>query len=126
MSTPLVFKTLQLSQCSERRADDLLRVFQEEGVIEAARQQLLINDLEAPAFSLMSKLRELKQDIASLRQSEDTYRIVGEMMSGSGTTVYALSEGDDATWSTTITNKYPDVAYYRCSLLQRTSGGWYE
>ncbi|KAI0557679.1 GHMP kinase [Gracilaria domingensis] len=58
LSTTEVFKSLDMSECSEKNPRELLRKM-EKGVIFAD----FVNDLEIPSFRLMPKLKELKEDL---------------------------------------------------------------
>lgn len=81
LSTAAVFKALNLSACSRTIPESVLDCFTERGVLEAARDGRLINDLEAPAFQVNPELLKMKDCIAKY---ESLGAIAGVMMSGSG------------------------------------------
>ena len=86
LSTPAVFKALDLDSRSAEAPEALLAGFVEGGVAGGR----LVNDLEPPAFACLPSLRDLK---AALLEEHGFERA---MMSGSGTSIFALGEPGDA------------------------------
>jgi len=68
LSTPAVYKALNLSECSKKDPEELL-----EGFLN--KKPVFLNDLERPAFKLMPSLEAIKQKH-------------GAIMSGSGTAFF--------------------------------------
>mmetsp|Transcript_3675 Transcript_3675/g.5031 ORF Transcript_3675/g.5031 Transcript_3675/m.5031 type:complete len:356 (+) Transcript_3675:73-1140(+) len=124
LSTALVFKALDLNKCSTVVPESILHCFETDGALKAAANDRLINDLEAPAFSI-SALQQLKSEIAM----HDT-AISGVMMSGSGTSVYALRSKSNPTVFPfdEIAAKFPGLRHYQCSFVGRTNDltSWYQ
>ena len=89
LSTPQVYQALDLNQLTGKTPpDELLRSIQENGPFLTP----LVNDLEEAAFRLVPGLRDLKELIES-------YGFKRVLMSGSGTSFFALGYpyGPDAT-----------------------------
>ena len=83
----MVFKNLDLEACeAQTDPEKLLRMWTNTSPTEAAVRGGLVNDLEPPAF-LCSSLEKLKGDIAACEVFRDAV-----MMSGSGTSIYAITE----------------------------------
>ena len=79
MSTPLVFKTLNLPEALQGpNPNNLLSSFQTKGALIAAKNGYLFNDLQPPAFSLQPKLKSIRDELSKLNGC------YGAMMSGSG------------------------------------------
>ena len=85
LSTALVFKALQLDACSSVEPSKLLDAFQGTGALSAAQAAFLVNDLEKPAFVCNPNLLSLKDKIVA-----EISGASGVMMSGSGTSIYAV------------------------------------
>ncbi|CEM18295.1 unnamed protein product [Vitrella brassicaformis CCMP3155] len=88
LSTALVYRSLDLSALHPSSPSSLLSLFQSGGVMAAADQGALVNDLEPPAFANYGELRELKGDL------EGVFGAGRVMMSGSGTAVFGLDDRD--------------------------------
>ena len=99
-----------------------------------------MNDLEAPAFECAPQLLALKQDIASLLVRGDPGG-GGVMMSGSGTSVYALlrraqaDKGKDEGLSSgraqglaAVLEKHPSVRHFKCDFISKVDDvrEWYQ
>lgn len=108
LSTPLVFKALDLAATSSLSPIELLRGFQCQ-----PPQLRLINDLEAPAFALCPLLSLLKDRLV---QCEG---VLGAMMSGSGTSVFALTASETSLPVDQILAAVPGTQYFRASYLNR-------
>ncbi len=148
LSTALVFKTLNLSKLSSAVPDNILKTYTTQGALEGtglenntylllnlltylfaiagAKAGYLINDLEPPAFQCQPQLEKLKETIKSLGNGN----IAGVMMSGSGTSVYALET--DATSNPLpvdrVLNLFPTVRHYKCKFISKKDDvySWYE
>mmetsp|Transcript_26616 Transcript_26616/g.58452 ORF Transcript_26616/g.58452 Transcript_26616/m.58452 type:complete len:408 (+) Transcript_26616:57-1280(+) len=81
LSTPKVFKALDISAVSPLDPEDLLQKFQTEGVAHKD----FVNDLEPPAFEVCPELGELKDFL-----SDPKWGFQAVMMSGSGTTIFGI------------------------------------
>lgn len=137
LSTALVCKTLQLDSCSPVVPDSLLDCFVTKGALQSATDGRLVNDLEKPAFTCNPYLESLKNDITK----ELNNIAVGVMMSGSGTSIYALvakeqSNNDDVSKKdklseeaiNNILQKYPTVKHFKCDFMNKSDDlkCWYE
>jgi 4-diphosphocytidyl-2-C-methyl-D-erythritol kinase len=100
LSTPSVFKALNVSQLPENDPQSSLESW-------ARGQPICFNDLEYPAFRLMPALQTLKQ---TLRQSFETV-----LMSGSGTSFFCLGNGQCP----------PRYNVYSARFVNRLPGCWY-
>jgi 4-diphosphocytidyl-2-C-methyl-D-erythritol kinase len=126
LSTPSVFKALDLNACSKEAAESILASFTAVGAVKAALEGKMINDLEAPAFSCLPDLLALKQEIEACTRSVG---IAGVMMSGSGTSVYSLRTPSEVQYPTaTIISKFPLMKHFPCEFLNRKNDvySWYE
>jgi 4-diphosphocytidyl-2C-methyl-D-erythritol kinase len=132
LSTGSVFNALNLAQCSKVSPESLLERFTEDGPLKASAQGCLINDLEDPAFECDKTLDTIKKFfVASAKES-----ITGSMMSGSGTSLYALGNGVrdrdqeffDEFDPSMVLMSVPGLRYYRASFLNKpdTVEDWYE
>ena len=124
LSTALVFKTLDLNALSPIIPESLLDCFESNGAIKAAEDGRLVNDLEPPAFKCQPNLLTLKSAIQSLGSS-----IKGVMMSGSGTSVYAITSTDSSKLPVDkIKSLFPTIRYYDCSFLNKNDDvkSWYD
>ena len=124
---------LDLDYCMTQGApDNLLELWSGSAPIDAASGGGLINDLEAPAFQCSPALRKLKKDIMAEGIFDDAV-----MMSGSGTSIYALSNyvesnaASEATISQTVESilkAHPGTQYFDCRFLTKPDDVsiWYE
>lgn len=86
LSTPSVFKALDLDALSKEDPLHLLSKFQEATPdVASASRDIYVNDLEPPAFSLVPELGALKEELLG-------YGFPHVLMSGSGTSVVAIGE----------------------------------
>jgi len=88
LSTPEVFRALDYSKLSATDPEELLGRFREEGVMTGWENY--VNDLEAPAFSVMPALADLKEELVAAGFDR-------VLMSGSGSSIFCIgkpSEGD--------------------------------
>ena len=129
LSTALVFKALQLDSCSSIESLSLLEGFQSQGALEAAGSGLLINDLEPPAFTCSPALRSLREEIATEMDTAS-----GVMMSGSGTSIYALVRSDQGTPVESVApavekilEAFPTVLHFECEFVNKKNDihTWY-
>lgn len=128
LSTALVFKALQLDACSSVVSNDLLSAFEVQGALKAAENGFLVNDLEKPAFICSPDLLALREKISSAMPSGTS----GVMMSGSGTSIYALVRSDilpDSvkTAVASVLDAYPTVQHFECEFLNKKddTSTWY-
>jgi len=128
LSTGTVFQALDLARCSPLPPLHLLDSFQTKGALGAAQQGALVNDLEAPAFQCAPLLAQLK---SRLLQGE-AGAVSGVMMSGSGTSVYALRDSrlSPPLDVAAILSHFPpsSLQHFQCHLLGRSDdlASWYE
>lgn len=119
LSTPKVFKALDLDGLSKVEPEDLLSAFQTKGV----DHDLWVNDLEPPAFEVCPELGELK---AFLAGADFGFQAV--LMSGSGTTIYCLGEpkGGQAQFEEAVKSKFDIELIQRTHLMSRPNPTtWY-
>ena len=99
-STPDIFRTLGLKPGDELAGDEprgMLEAFQAD-----AQAAPYVNDLEPPAFSLRPELAELRDALRG-------YGFANVMMSGSGSTVFAIGEpaAEQAdTWQADVAERF--------------------
>lgn len=117
LSTPKVFKALDLSSLSPVDPDELLRTFRERGVDHSE----WINDLEKPAFTVEPELGKLKAFLGG-------FGFQAVLMSGSGTTVYCLGEpqGGAEAFESATREKFDIEGIWRSELRRRSGPDeWY-
>lgn len=117
LSTPSVFKALDLSSRSTVDPKELLRIFQEKGVAHST----WVNDLEQPAFEVCPELGELKAFLVQ-------FGFQGVLMSGSGTTVYCIGEpsGGHVAFEEATRSRFDIEGVWRSSFVRRADGEWYK
>lgn len=127
LSTKLVFQTLNIkTMCSQTDPLKLLHLFKQLGPLNAAVEGGLTNDLELPAFECSPKLGQLKKEIIEMTSSERV------MMSGSGTSMYALSDSKVNSLPTekidAFKSKHKDLKYFECTCISKenTVTSWYD
>lgn len=106
LSTPQVFRCLDLQKLSPRNPDLLL-----EKITHHFFENNLINDLEEPAFRLEPKLQELKNKLLN-----SGYKNV--LMSGSGTAFFCLGNEGKIT-------KTEALFIAKTTPVNRINGVWY-
>jgi 4-diphosphocytidyl-2-C-methyl-D-erythritol kinase len=106
LSTPLIFRCLDLSSLDKRSPDELLRSFSSE------RPQFT-NDLEIPAFLKLPKLADLKSKLLA-----SGFEHV--QMTGSGTAFFCFGGHGEFPSDLSI------LKFYSTSFLNREKGKWYE
>lgn len=119
LSTPKVFKVLNLSATNQIDPQALLDDFRTKGI----DHQSWVNDLESPAFEVSPELGLLKEFISS-----DAFGFRSVLMSGSGTTIYALGEptGGSEAFETSVRARFPIEGIWRTHFIHRKSGEeWY-
>lgn len=113
LSTPEIFKALDLSRRSTADPKDLLSGLAARG----AEQALCVNDLEQPAFDRLPALAELKDRL----QKEGSFQSV--FMTGSGSTIVGV--GSDAAPAFLQGPEYRDLFVTPARLIVRQPGEWY-
>lgn len=103
LSTPEIYKSLNLNTCSSLVPEELCNKFYE-------GDYHLINDLEAPAFE---KLPRLKQILELLKGQGFSHRA----MSGSGSSLFCFGEYSP--------QAIPKSTLYKSSFLYRAADSWY-
>lgn len=124
LSTGLVFKNLDLDACTTQGPPgELLNVWTSSSCSEAAAQGGLVNDLEPPAFLCSPTLLALKRDIESCEAFKGAV-----MMSGSGTSIYALTKKASPGSAeaervkegvASVRAKHGSVRYFDCSFVAK-------
>ena len=121
LSTGKVFGALDLENVNPIQPRDLLSLWKT-NPLDAATEGGLVNDLEPPAFFCEPSLLRLKRAI------EDCSNVRGVMMSGSGTSVYALTAADEPIDGvSSLLKAFPNVRYFECDFVNKGSGvdDWY-
>ena len=114
LSTPEIFKALDLNRRSTADPRELLARLATEGAV----QELCVNDLEQPAFDRLPALEELK------RRIKDTGKFTCVFMTGSGSTIVGV--GDDQAPEFLTGSEYHDLFISPARLIVRKPGEWYE
>lgn len=114
LSTPEIFKALDLNRRSTADPRDLLARLATEG----AAQELCVNDLEQPAFDRLPALAELKARL------QDTGAFTSVFMTGSGSTIVGV--GNDQAPEFLSGTEYHDLFISPARLIVRKTGEWYE
>lgn len=121
LSTPKVFKALDLDTLSTVDPHELLTTFQEHGTSHTC----WVNDLERPAFEVCPELGELKTFLAG-----EEWGFKAVMMSGSGTTIFCLGDprgGKEALEAAARDRGFDLEGIWRASFLRKTSAdAWYD
>lgn len=100
LSTPAVYGALGLKpdeSLAGAEPDDLLRQFQSD-----VASATYVNDLEAPAYAVMPRLQELRDQLRS-------YGFAAVMMSGSGSTIFCVGQPSaeaTAVWQEEVRREY--------------------
>jgi 4-diphosphocytidyl-2-C-methyl-D-erythritol kinase len=138
LSTKLVFQNLDIkTMCSNSNPLELRDLFMKLGPMKAASLGGLENDLEPPAFKCSPDLEKLKSSISQLFVKEpclDEGCGIGEMvmMSGSGTSIYALSDSDSSDSKRVeidkLISRHIGLKYHKCSFVNKINDvySWYE
>jgi 4-diphosphocytidyl-2-C-methyl-D-erythritol kinase len=131
LSTGKVFSCLDLEACRRQmEPETLLQLWTDSIATEAAAKGGLVNDLESPAFECSPSLQSLRDTIAACPPFRGAV-----MMSGSGTSIYALTRRDNDEDEENIRRAvrrvqaaHPSVRYFDCSFLEKEdqASAWYE
>lgn len=123
LSTPAVFRALDLDS---RSTADPLELSAGLKKAKKGTQELCVNDLEPPAFSIMPELKEVKERLAKEKGVDASF------MTGSGSTVVALFNGNDEKSKVSAPSWLSEEAQYEgwfvspARLIARKEGEWYE
>ena len=114
LSTPQIFKALDLDGLSKEDPLGLMERIKAEG----CKDEICVNDLEAPAFGELPELLELKNKL----KAEGDEGVVSVFMSGSGSTIVQV--GSD----TVPEFVEEDAELFRSPtrLITRKKGEWYQ
>jgi 4-diphosphocytidyl-2-C-methyl-D-erythritol kinase len=112
-STPAIFKALDLDGRSKADPLELLKRIGVDGCSET----VCINDLEAPAFTVLPELAELKERLKAATADKKTV----VFMSGSGSTIVIVGDDDVPAFVAR------DDALFKAPtrLITRKPGEWY-
>jgi 4-diphosphocytidyl-2-C-methyl-D-erythritol kinase len=113
LSTPSIFKALDLNARSKVDPLDLLKSLNEDGSTYANA----INDLEKPAFSKLPELGALKQKLIEGTNKDE----VVVFMSGSGSTIVLLGTDEAPKFA----QDDADLFKARARLISRKKGEWF-
>lgn len=117
LSTPTVFRSLDLSRRSTADPQELLEAMHTHGALS---QSLVVNDLEQPAFDNLPELARLKQRL----QLESSGAFSAVFMTGSGSTIVGV--GSDSPPPFLKEPEYKDLFVTSARLITRTADGWYQ
>ena len=113
LSTPLVFKALDLSRRESvgrgLKGEDVEIAFEGCECVDVDRKYY-VNDLQSPAFELKPELEDL------YNQLRGRYKVC--MMSGSGTSVFTIGEDGGE-------GEIKGAKCYETRFVNRVAGGWY-
>ena len=114
LSTPAIFKALDLDGRSTEDPLDLLERIKSEG----CKDDICVNDLEAPAFGKLPELLKLKERL----RGAGTKGVSSVFMSGSGSTIVQVGSDDVPEFVR------EDAALFRspARLITRKRGEWYK
>lgn len=118
LSTPAVFKALDYDKLSDLDADKTLLPKFLDG-IDDVPDSYFINDLEAPAFSCVPQLKELKDELLKVKGFDHV------LMSGSGTSIFCLGKPADETRFLETFGKRPGLRVVQSEFISRPEGSWY-
>ena len=113
LSTPAIFKALDLNRRSSREPLDILQQLQQAGRITA---DVCVNDLEQPAFDVLPELRQLKQRLA------DSGQFSAVFMTGSGSTIVCVGSSEVPEFVQQDSTLFAAPA----RLMTRERGQWYQ
>jgi len=116
LSTPQIFKALDLDRRSTADPLELLKGLADQG----CTAELCVNDLEQPAFDTLPELLALKDRLAE--EGGDAFSVV--FMTGSGSTIVAI--GDDTAPKFLEEPQYEDMFVAKTRLITRKPGEWYK
>jgi 4-diphosphocytidyl-2-C-methyl-D-erythritol kinase len=118
LSTPTIFKALDLDRRSTEDPKDILQ-----GLCNDSKvlPQYVVNDLEQPAFDCLPELKQLKEDLIR----EGTFDAV--FMTGSGSTIVGIGSDDipPCLLQDQMKNDDDDVFIRPARLLTRPENAWY-
>eukprot|EP00892_Ulva_mutabilis_P010536 jgi/Ulvmu1/7855/UM004_0086.1 len=113
LSTPQIFKALDLERRSDTDPLELLSSMRSSGKV---LQELCVNDLEQPAFDTLPELLQLKERLKASGAFESVF------MTGSGSTIVGV--GSDAVPD--FVSQDPTLFVSPARLVTRKPGQWYE
>eukprot|EP00877_Chromochloris_zofingiensis_P007139 jgi/Chrzof1/2679/Cz11g24270.t1 len=116
LSTPAIFKALDLNK---RSTADPLQLLQQMTASGTISPQLCVNDLEQPAFDTLPELAALKQRL--IQEGGSAFQSV--FMTGSGSTIVCV--GSDRPPAFLREPEYSQVFVCPARLMVRKSGQWY-
>lgn len=114
LSTPQIFKALDLDGLSKEDPLGLMERIKAEG----CKDEICVNDLEAPAFGELPELLELKNKL----KAEGDEGVVSVFMSGSGSTIVQV--GSDAVPD--FVEEDAELFRSPTRLITRKKGEWYQ
>ena len=115
LSTPQIFKALDLNGLSDEDPLALMERIKTRGCVD----EICVNDLEAPAFSELPELLELKNKLK--KAGEKGGNVSAVFMSGSGSTIVQV--GDDA--APAFVDADADLFQAKTRLITRKKGEWF-
>jgi len=115
LSTPQIFKALDLNRRSTSDPLDILKQIQ---ISSSLNSDMVVNDLEQPAFDTLPELKQLKDKL----QEEGDFDVV--FMTGSGSTLVCV--GSDKPPEFLSEAPYDDLFISPARLITREQDKWYQ
>jgi len=115
LSTPQIFKALDLNRRSSSDPLDILKQIQ---ISSSLNSEMVVNDLEQPAFDTLPELKQLKDRL----QEEGDFDVV--FMTGSGSTLVCV--GSDRPPDFLSEGSYKDLFISPARLITREQDSWYQ
>ena len=115
LSTPQIFKALDLEKRSTADPKSILSEIASRATLS---RELVVNDLEQPAFDTLPELRLLKERL----EAEGDFDVV--FMTGSGSTLVCV--GSDTVPEFLSESQYSDLFVTPARLLTRDESSWYD
>jgi len=120
LSTPMIFKSLDLGRRSTADPRALLNSMTQAGAQgQALSQELCVNDLEQPAFDNLPELAQLKA-----RLQGEGKGLSAVFMTGSGSTIVGV--GSDVPPAFLAEAQHQDLFVSPARLITREPGTWYK
>jgi 4-diphosphocytidyl-2-C-methyl-D-erythritol kinase len=119
LSTPSVFKALEYDRLSVMDPDKILLPTFLKG-IDHIPKDLMVNDLEYPAFKCLPELKKLKEELVAVAGFDHV------MMSGSGTSIFCLGSPTDLDSFNKKFTQRDDLLVFFTQFINRPHDTWYE
>ena len=115
LSTPQIFKALDLNR---RSTSDPLDILKQIKISSSLNSEMVVNDLEQPAFDTLPELKQLKDKL----QEEGDFDVV--FMTGSGSTLVCVGSDKPPEFLSEV--PYKDLFISPARLITREQDKWYQ